>query len=614
MGMGRGDALRSGTLHSALDEAEALGKFYDQRVVSRLAAYALPHKFLMALSAVGIILYTGSSLATPWLIGYGVDHFVKGGDFSGLYWLAIAYFLVSAVGYGANYVYLVSVAKVGQRVLFRLRSDMFHHLQRLSLSFYDANEVGIIMSRVQNDVSQLQEFLNTVVVSTADLLALLGIVAVLFWLDVPLAGMALVSMPVLIIIMVLWQRRARQRFMAVRRAIAIVNAGLQENISGVRVIQSLRREDQNLREFDRRNEGHLEATLRAGRLAALLNTLVEPLVAVALAAVIIFGGWKVMNGALAVGVLVAFVLYVQRLFEPIRMLTMQYTEVQRAMISGVRIFEILDTPPAVKDREGAIDLPPIEGRVRFENVGFSYVPDIPVLKDVTLDIQPGETVALVGPTGAGKSTVVSLIARFYDVSEGRITVDGHDLRDVCRHSLARQMGMVLQEPFLFSGTVRDNIKYARPDAPEEAMVAAAQAVGAHDFIVRLDNGYETPVHERGVNLSVGQRQLLAFARALLADPRILILDEATANVDTLTEMAIQKALKRLLAGRTSFVIAHRLSTIRDASRIVVLDKGQIVDMGRHLDLLARDGLYRRLYTMSYAPQESPSPSAQPAAG
>ncbi|MBI4298036.1 MAG: ABC transporter ATP-binding protein [Chloroflexi bacterium] len=615
MGMGRGEAWRAGTLHSALDEVEALGKFYDQRVVSRLFAYAAPHKRLLALAALGVLLYTASSLATPRLIGYGIDHFVKEGSFSGLHFLAIAYFLIAAVGYAANYVYLVSVARVGQRVLFTLRSQMFHHLQGLSLSFYDANEVGIIMSRVQNDVTQLQEFLNTVVVSTADILSLVGIVAILFWMDVPLAAIALSTMPVLIVIMIFWQRRARQRFMAVRRAIAIVNAGLQENISGVRVIQSLRREDQNLRDFDRRNEGHMEASLRAGRLAAFLNTIVEPLVAAALATVIIYGGWRVTQGALAVGVLVSFVLYIQRFFDPIRSLTMQYTEVQRAMISGVRIFEILDTNPAIKDEEGAAELPSIHGRVKFEKVSFSYVPGVNVLQDINLDAQPGETIALVGPTGAGKSTMVSLLARFYDVTEGKITVDGHDLRSVARRSLASQMGMVLQEPFLFSGTIRENIKYARPDASEDEVVTAAKAVGAHDFILRLDKGYDTPVQERGINLSVGQRQLISFARALLANPRILILDEATANVDTQTELAIQRALGNLLAGRTSFVIAHRLSTIREASRIAVLDHGRIVDIGTHHDLLSKDGLYRRLYTMSYdGHQDSPAPSFQQAQG
>ncbi|MEK7216829.1 MAG: ABC transporter ATP-binding protein, partial [Chloroflexota bacterium] len=393
--------------------------------------------------------------------------------------------------------------------------------------------------------------------------------------------MTFAVMPALVVIMLVWQRLARNAFMQVRPAIAIVNAGLQENISGVRVIQSLTRERRNSQEFDRVNAAHFNANVQAGRLSAVVQPLVEVLVAVATALVVVFGGNQVLSGELAVGELVAFTLYVQRFFDPIRELTMQYTQFQRAMVGGERIFEVLDTEPQVVDRAAAADLPPVQGRVRFENVQFEYIPGIPVIRGVDLDVAPGETVALVGATGAGKSSLFSLLARFYDVTAGAITVDGWDIRSVTQASLRRQLGIVLQDPFLFTGSVRDNIRYGRLEALDAEVEEAARMVGAHDFIVRLEQGYDTQLHERGGNLSVGQRQLISFARALLAEPRILMLDEATANVDTQTEQVIQRALGRLLRNRTSFVIAHRLSTVRDADRIVVLERGRIVEQGTH---------------------------------
>ena len=584
------------------------GRIYNHRVVTRLFRYVLPHRARLLLTLAAVMVYTATVVALPWMIAKIIDDYVRTGDLSGLNIIVPIFVGLALLQYGSQYVHLRTMSFVGQKVLYTLRVGLFRHLQRLSMSFYNKNEVGRVMSRVQNDVSQLQEFLSIVVITIADVLSLVGIITAMTLMNARLAAVTLSTIPVLFVMMVVWQRFARRAFMRARRAISAVNANLQENISGVRVVQSMNRENANIRSFGSANSENLGANLEAVRMQAVLFPSVEFLSAVGLALVIVFGGSLVLDDAIEVGVLVAFALYIQRFFEPVLNLTMQYGSLQRAMASGARIFELMDVEPELVDKPDSLDVEAASGDVKFEGVGFHYTEEEPVLRGVDMHIPAGHTVALVGPTGAGKTTIVSLLMRFYDVSEGRILLDGVDIRDITLDSLTMQMAVVPQEPYLFSGTVRENIRYNRAGASDEDIVRAAEAVGAHDFIVNMEKGYDTPLQERGGNLSVGQRQLISFARALVADPRVLLLDEATANIDTYTETLIQRALDQLLRDRTAIVIAHRLSTIRNADSIIVLDHGQIVEQGRHTELADGDGLYARLY--SYSAEGSDAEFAQ----
>ena len=579
------------------DFDEELGKLYDNKVMFRLGSYLKPYRLLVLAGIFTILLYTAAVVAIPWIIRTGIDKYIAVGDLGGLNRLVIAFALLLVVHFAANYLHQVILAYAGQRVLHDLRSELFSHLQELSMGFHNKYPVGAIMSRVQNDVYQLQEFFFILIMSLADLLTLFVIIVAMVIMAPMLAGLTLVTIPLLIVVIIIWQQYARKSFLRVRQAIARVNVGLQENISGIRVVQGLNRQNTNYGNFDGLNTEHLQANLQSSRISAGLMPVVEGFTAVALATTVVVGGQLALDGVIEVGVLVAFALYIQRIFDPIRQMTMQYTQLQKAMASGSRVFDMLDLEPEVQDKPSALPMPSIQGAVSFEGVEFAYTPGSPVLQNIDLTATPGELVAFVGPTGAGKTTMVALLARFFDVTAGRITIDGADVRDVVRTSMAQQMGMVPQEPFLFSDTVSENIRYSHTEASAEEIEAAAKAVGAHEFIMHLKDGYDTVLGERGGNLSIGQRQLISFARALVADPRILILDEATASIDTHTEQIIQGALQRLLAGRTAFVIAHRLSTIRNADKIVVMQQGQIVEVGSHDELLAKDGLYAQHHAL-----------------
>ncbi len=583
-----------------LSDESVAGAAYDHKVVMRLLTYIAPYKHDSILAVIAVMLYTGANVCIPFLIQQGIDGAISEGSLTRLHWIGGAFFAVAVIHFGANYMQFVFMPRVGQGILFSLRTKMFNHLQEMSPSFYHRTPVGRIMSRSQSDVLQLQETFELIVQSFSDILSLVGIVTLMLIIDWQLALITLAIVPVLFFILGYWQKFARHSFMRIRRAIAMVNGEYNQNITGVRVVQSLNRQETNMVHFDKLNTEHLDANLEASRFSGGLQPVVEILIGIAMGfGVVLAGGLMAKGGSLEWGVLVAFALWIQRFFEPVRHLTMQYSQLQRAMAAGVRIFEVLDLEPEVKDEPGAQELPQIEGEIKFENVRFHYVPGIDVLKDINLHIQPGENVAIVGSTGAGKSTLVTLIPRFADVTQGCILVDGHDIRHVTRNSLAGQMSMVLQEPYLFSGTVADNIRYNHEDATNQEIIDAARTVGAHDFIINLDNGYDSILAERGVNLSVGQRQLVSFARAVIGNPRVIVLDEATANIDTQTELLIQRALKRVLEGRTSIVIAHRLSTVRNADKIIVLDRGELVEMGTHEELLALGGVYDRLYAVNY---------------
>ena len=584
------------------DEQEVFGKVYDPRIARRIWSFVKPYQGRILISVAAVLVFTLTQLALPLIIRHAIDNGMMAGRFDRtvLAWAVGAFAIVILINYAASYVQESVVGKVAEMVLSDLRRAMFSHLQRVSLSFMDKTEVGRLMSRLQGDVNSMQEFLETSVMSVGDIALLFGIVSVLLWLDLRLGLLTLATMPALFIVRLFWLPRAKVAFMAAHETNSIANGALAEGIHGVRTVQSLERQHVNFDLYDEKVLANLKTHLTSARYAQIMVPIVDTLTGVAMATVIVVGGSMVLDRSLDIGVMVAFLFYIQRFFDPIRSLTMQYSVMQRAMASGQRVSEVLDVPLDVMDKAGAVALSgDMEGSVEFRNVTFGYRKDQPVLKNIGFRVNPGEIVALVGPTGSGKSSCMALAHRFYDVWEGQVLVGGLDVRDLTQDSLGEQIAMVLQEPFLFSGSVLENIRYHKAGASREDVVRAAEAVGAHDFIEQLPNGYDTELEQRGGNLSLGQRQLISFARALVADAKILVLDEATASIDSYTEMLIQKALIKLLEGRTGLVIAHRLATVRGADRIIVLQNGEIVESGNHHQLMAAKGLYSRLYSMNY---------------
>ncbi|SDX60547.1 ABC transporter ATP-binding protein [Roseicitreum antarcticum] len=584
-------------------EEEIFGRVFDGRIIGRISAFVRPYRRELFISIAAVLVFTGTQLAIPLIIRHAIDEGIVGGDASlaTLRWTMVVFALTIALNFAASWVQESVVGKAAENVLFDIRTAMFGHLQDVSLSFMDKTEVGRLMSRLQGDVNAMQEFLETSVLSVGDVVLLFGIIVSMLWLDWQLGLLTLCVLPVLFIVRVIWLPRARAAFMSAHIANSVTNGALAEAIHGVRTVQGMDRQPVNFALYDDKAMATLRAHSTASKYAQVMVPLVDSLTGIAMAVVVVIGGAMVVDAQIEVGVMVAFLFYIQRFFDPIRSLTMQYSVMQRAMASGQRLIDVLDVPVEITDAPGAVDLSrDTDGAVEFRDVTFGYDASRPVLRDVSFKVNPGETVALVGPTGSGKSSAMALLKRFYDVQGGQVIVGGHDVRDLSRASLGREIAMVLQEPYLFSGTLMENIRYNKTDATTDEVIAAARAVGAHDFIMDLPGGYETMMGERGGALSLGQRQLVSFARALVADARILVLDEATASIDSYTEMLIQKALKILLHGRTGLVIAHRLATIRDADRIIVLREGAVLEQGNHDALMAHGGLYAQLYSVNYA--------------
>jgi ABC-type multidrug transport system fused ATPase/permease subunit len=587
-----------GALHRFGQEAEA--RPFDPRLLLRLLVYVRPYWRRMVLALFFTLAGAALTLATPYLVKVAIDQNIAAGDTAGLSRTAL---LLGGAFVG---IYVATAAQryllswVGQRVLASLREQMFRHLQALSLGYHDTHIIGVTISRVINDVAVINQLLSEGLVQLiGDMLLLAGIVGVMLSMSPRLALLTFATLPLMILATILFARRAQVAFRATRERVALVVGGLAEDIAGMRVIQAFAQEMAARERFDEVNQANRDAHVSAMSLSFVFLPAVEFLGMLATGVVLFFGGRWVADGTLTLGVLVAFLAYVTRFFAPIQELSQLYTTLQAAMAGGEQVLRLLDTQPEVRDAPEAVQMPRIVGQVELRDVSFAYRDEEIVLRDVNLTIAPGQMVALVGPTGAGKTSIANLVARFYDVDQGAVLIDGVDVREVTARSLRAQMGLVPQDPFLFAGTIADNIRFGRPEADETAVIAAAQLANAHGFIVNMPDGYDTVVLEGGVNVSVGQRQLICIARAVLAEPRILILDEATASVDTVTEALIQEALERLLNERTSIVIAHRLSTVRNADLICVVEAGRIVARGRHEALLAEDGLYRQLYEQQF---------------
>jgi ABC-type multidrug transport system fused ATPase/permease subunit len=582
------------------DESESSGGYHPQ-VIRRMLGFLRPYRLLMVVAGILMLVESGLTLVAPLLLRTAVDDYIVPGDAAGLDRIAVviaaAFIGLFVASAGQSYL----LGRVGQRVLADLRGRLFRHLQRLSKGYHDTHITGVTVSRVINDVAEINELLSQGLITLiGDLLILVGIIVVMFSLDPRLALLAFAVLPLMVLVTLWFSRHARQAFRETRSKVAAVVGDLAEDIAAIRVIQAFAQEETTQKRFDQVNEANRDAYIKAISLSFVFLPAIEFLGMLATVVVLLIGGLAVTRNEVTIGVLIAFLSYVTRFFQPVQEISRLFNTWQSAMAAGEQVLKLLDTPPEVADRPDAIQIPSIKGRIEFENVSFRYRENTPeVLKEINLLIEPGQTVALVGPTGAGKTTIANLTARFYDVTEGVVKIDGYDVREITQDSLHRQIAIVTQDPFLYSRSIAENIRFSRPEASQVEVETAARSANAGEFINAFPEGYETLILEGGVNLSVGQRQLISIARAILVDPRILILDEATANIDTVSEALIQKAVGEILKGRTALVIAHRLSTVQNADVICVVDNGQIIEKGTHAELLGRGGMYKQLYERQF---------------
>jgi ATP-binding cassette subfamily B multidrug efflux pump len=594
------------------NEEQVVGKAYDSRLMQRLLAYIKPYRRSAYLAIVCLLAGSAISIVQPYLTKIAIDRYIQHNNLAGLSQVALLYILTLIFVFALSFSQTWLINLMGQKIMCDLRMEIFRHLQKLDVSFFDKNPVGRLMTRVTTDVDALNELFTSGVISVFDdVFTLSGIVISLFVLNYRLALAISAILPLLVLVTLMFKIKVRDSYRRVRTAIARINAFLQENITGAAVVQLFGQEKKQYHQFTSINKDHLDANLQSIFYYAIFFPLLELISALAIALIVWYGGQQVLAGVLTLGTLVAFVQYSDRFFSPISDLSEKYTILQAAMASSERIFKLLDTPPTVSSPVNPKALSVDTGSIEFRNVSFHYNPGEPVIRDVSFKVEAGEKIAVVGATGAGKSTIIALLSRFYDVQQGEILIDGTNVKEFDLQGLRRSIGIVLQDVFLFSGSVAENIRLGNKDISEAQVHKAAETVHASQFVKRLEQQFEAEVGERGSSLSVGQKQLLAFARALAYDPKILVLDEATSSIDTETELLIRDALERLMSGRTSIIIAHRLSTIQNADRIIVLHHGRVREMGTHQELLHLKGIYWRLYQLQY--KDQPDPARQPKA-